>query len=614
MDPITTAASVAGAKAIELLLTDIYGRFKSFFGNGRDDWRASERCKAFRQQIDSLRQVKTLFELDRPVDLLKFYCPLHVLHGGADRNRGRREASTLDAVSSSGHVLIRGIAGQGKSMLLRKLCVHELESAERLPVFVELRRIQQDESLLTHIGWFLRSLDLQVTEESFVALWRDGKVVCFLDGLDEVPDVWRPRVVNEVERYASLGQQSRMVVASRRDAGLDGSHLFTNVDLDFLVSPEETELIRQLLFATPELADGLVDHLSGVSSSVQPLLSTPLLVTLLVIAYRAYQSVPATLAGFYDGILGTLLQRHDGLKSGFRRVRRCSLSDGEFRSGFDALCFEAHKIQKGLLTDRELEDLGRRALERCSLTCGAREFVDDIVNVTCLIVREGPSFRFIHRSVEEFYAASYIRTRSEAAGRRFYERVGAGMASDWWINVVRFLSEIDAYRYRKFFVLPRCLAWLDIEEHSLDTEPSETCGELALRVFGPIHYVFDEQWQVGFRSVGPFLDPIPELAEGEWAHTFLDIRPQTDPAVAARLRSELGEGYCAAAGRGASRLVSVTVGELLKLGAFVSELEDAADGLRFAVRQSAREAREYVEREEACDLSCGDVPSASESD
>jgi hypothetical protein len=50
-------------------------------------------------------------------------------------------------------------------------------------------------------------------------------------------------------------------------------------------------------------------------------------------------------------------------------------------------------------------------------------FRHDIVHVTCLMQEEGYDIHFLHKSVLEFFAASFITSRTETQAKRFYEQL-----------------------------------------------------------------------------------------------------------------------------------------------------------------------------------------------
>jgi hypothetical protein len=70
-----------------------------------------------------------------------------------------------------------------------------------------------------------------------------------------------------------------------------------------------------------------------------------------------------------------------------------------------------------------------------------------------LLLEEGVGeMTFLHKSIAEYFAASFIRRLHENAAQKFYEKA----RGDWdrWRAILSFLSKIDKYRYYTFFLIP----------------------------------------------------------------------------------------------------------------------------------------------------------------
>ena len=62
------------------------------------------------------------------------------------------------------------------------------------------------------------------------------------------------------------------------------------------------------------------------------------------------------------------------------------------------------------------------SLKDCGIKVSPGLFLDDIVNMTCLILKEGDEYCFIHKTVQEYYAASFIRRKPEKPwAQKFYK-------------------------------------------------------------------------------------------------------------------------------------------------------------------------------------------------
>ncbi len=417
------------------------------------------------KELQNIRFIKTLWQVDRSVDIDDFYCDSHLI---APTKNGKKEKRRLvKGISDfkSKNIVIKGIAGQGKSIFLRYLCIREFESGNKIPIFIELRRIQQGETLLNHISRFFETLDLSIDHDLFKIIAKSGNFIFFLDAFDEIDSNINQKILNEIEQLASTSPNCRMIITTRPNSSIVMSPLFNVWTLDDLRGSEYKNVIIKLA-DSPENAESTIQKIEAHKSSVSELLCTPLLVTLLLISYKSYQKIPEQLSDFYESIFYVLLQRHDGTKPGFVRHRRCSLNDNQYREVFNALCYETKKTRKSSFNNELIYRLVNDSMVISNIEEDAENYLKDIVGVTCLILFEGDEYRFIHRSVQEYYAAMFIKNRPENAVIKFYN--ACLIERNWrdWESEITFLSEIDKFKYSKFFLIPLCRKWLVVDSDS----------------------------------------------------------------------------------------------------------------------------------------------------
>ncbi|MXC43639.1 NACHT domain-containing protein, partial [Escherichia coli] len=80
-----------------------------------------------------------------------------------------------------GIVNIVGIAGQGKSTILRKLFSEEIKKSERMPFFIELRRVK-NANIIAYLADILNTFGVGCSEDSLKILLQSQRVVLMLDG------------------------------------------------------------------------------------------------------------------------------------------------------------------------------------------------------------------------------------------------------------------------------------------------------------------------------------------------------------------------------------------------------------------------------------------------
>ena len=471
-------------KALSNVIDDLYTYLKSQVSIRIKKIDIQRKLSALCDYINNVRLVKTLWQIDKAVDVESFYCDSHVVLRTKDEKPYRKKIDFVADLDSKDNFVIQGIAGQGKSILLRHLFINEATLSNHIPIFIEFRRIQQNETLLTHIFRFLQILDLPADHTLFQILLKSGKFVFFLDGFDEIPNGQMPSILNELEYLTSISRNCQFIVTSRLNSPIAMSPLFNVVSLDDLRGNEYKKVIRRLS-NTKKYSDAIIAKIKAHEPGVSQLLCTPLLVTLLLVSYKSYQTIPTHLSDFYESIFINLLQRHDGTKPAFTRPRRCSLNDNQYRQVFDAFCFESKKLNTKIFDHQQIYSLVKKAMSLLDIDEDADAYIKDIKNITCLLLEESGQYRFMHGTVQEYYSASFIKSLPEPSALKFYQG-RLDLRRIWiWLQELEFLSDIDPYRYTKYFLLPACSKAMGYE-HDVDPtflHPAEISLERTKNIF-----------------------------------------------------------------------------------------------------------------------------------
>jgi len=453
---VTTAfTAVAGKEALKKVVASVLAGLGDKGTKVLKHLRNEKEIGRLYNQLAKIRLVKTLGQLEKAVDLQQFYCDSHVYLNSDSAKRNSRQRKKIARISDfpdKANILVEGIAGQGKSIFLRYLCGQEIYRGEYIPVFAELRRIQEGQSFVDFLIKTLKTFHIDVDSEMLGELANSGKLLILLDAFDEVLEEEKSRVLMEIEDFAGEYEGARLIVTSRPGIGISSSPKFEVVRLSDLEGEEYIAVIN-MISEDSEKSEELIKKIKSNKGGIRDLLLTPLLVTLLVIQYKSFRELPEQLSDFYDSLFQTLLKRHDGVKPGYARKRKCKINDIQYRQVFEVFCLlsknQTYRAFKHVDAYRiAVDSLGERKLK-----CDGDAFLSDIVSVTCLLVKDGEEYRFIHKSVQEYYSASCIKNMPDILIKSAY----ANLISDgiWKFHQeLMFLEEIDPYRYRKFGLLP----------------------------------------------------------------------------------------------------------------------------------------------------------------
>jgi len=455
MSTIVAAGGVlAIKKLIDEIAKDLYLNFKNERKIKIERISALQNITSLHSKIEEVSKVKTIWQTDKSVQLSTFYCDTHI-----KKNGDRIIVNKVSDLNVEGNVLIEGIAGQGKSIFLRNLCINELESGVVIPVFIELRRLTSEQQLLPMIHLKLKDMGFDIDDEIFTFLCNTNRMLFLLDGFDEVPDKMHMLLINEIDAIINKYKGIKLIISSRPDSGLEFLPFFSVVKVDYIKDDEYKNIIIKLS-EDPEFAKSLIGRVEAHKSEIKDLLCTPLMITLLVLTYKAYQKVPDQLSDFFESMFHLMLQRHDGTKPGYSRERRCELNDMEYQRVFEALCFIT-KEEGQSFKNNSLNEYTARAISIAKVKADPQKYIQDVNKITCLLVYEGKEYRFLHKSIQEYFASSFIKYKPDSVAIKFYTK----MTSDGykWHQEMLYLEEIDSFRFYKYLILPLCRYFLMID-------------------------------------------------------------------------------------------------------------------------------------------------------
>jgi hypothetical protein len=429
------------------------------------------KIRSISRKLARLELVKTINSPDKPSKISSFYItPLF-----DDTESKIFEAKTVDDFGNGEHPLIEGIAGQGKSIFMRQLCIEELKLGRRLPILIELRKITNSKGLRDFAIEYLRAVGFIRCEEIWQYLLESGFAVLLLDGYDEVQEEFRMQLIHDINMLSVSFDQLRIIISSRPEASIKGVSCLRTVKMRRLDMMKRSAIIKKI--CDRNTASRLIDKMS-VNSNLNEIVDTPLFATLLCIVYRAEHRLPETVHEFYDLVFQTLLYRHDQQKEGYERPRKSGLGNHQFSAVFEHFCIRTSLDQRLRLSQEKATEIIAIALakEGCD-TSLADKYFNDLTKITCLLVKDGTEYQFLHKSIQEYFSARYIKRLPEERAREFYQRIIDSPSRIMQLNqTIHFLYEIDAYRSCKYFVLPSLSLAFPSESGSLIEFPKPNCS------------------------------------------------------------------------------------------------------------------------------------------
>ncbi|EXH49072.1 NACHT domain-containing protein [Acinetobacter baumannii] len=403
--------------------------------------------------IEKLMWVKTLFSgAEKPVNLFDFFqAPkLAYLEEKIFTIDNLQEISSFTDINNK-NLIFRGTVGQGKSILMRFLAIKDIVTTQRIPIFIELKNISKNKSIIDLIKEYL-AIWIGDSEEIFNLVMQSGKISIFLDAFDELD----PDLIQSTYKYINdLCQNFRkltVIVSSRPDTLIINSQYFNVIDLQPYESEEQIGLIEKLV-EDEDNKNFLIESINNSTHEVQEVLVTPLMVVLFIKQYTVGFSVPNHVVDFYKNIFDVVTFTHDRSKGIEKRQSFSSLNQIQLESVFERFCFETFLAKTTVLSKDHFIALLRKSLEKNNINNfeDYNQLINDFTKFACLILLDGTNYTFIHKSIQEFYVAKYISNLNESTAKRVIEI----KFYNEYINhsYLEFLRILRPYYFNKYYLL-----------------------------------------------------------------------------------------------------------------------------------------------------------------
>jgi hypothetical protein len=402
--------------------------------------------------ISRATYVKTIVSKDRAVKLREIYVNLMLTQDdGANFSDDELDPTKTEAP----RFIVSGTGGAGKTILMKHLLIRCTENFNgMIPLFVELRNLDFSKSRkLAEI--ILEGINADVAPESsklFEAALEEGLFHIFLDGFDEINPDHVAGATKMISAFSKRYQKCSIILSTRPGTGI---HSLVNFEV-FHVSPlskeQAIDLIKKTKFdeiSKAKFQDALE---SGLYDKHNTMMSIPILVVMMLLTFRTYGEIPNRMTVFYNQAFDTLYSIHDAEgKESYKRVHSSQLPPDIFRRVLNAFCYSSLCKYEIEFSRESLQFYIQKAIKITQVDCKVEDFIADLIKNVCVLQPDGMSFLFVHRSFQEFFAASFVSRYSGKQVFKAYDQLVtvAGPA------VIEMLIEIDRAKFERQWVLPK---------------------------------------------------------------------------------------------------------------------------------------------------------------
>lgn len=418
---LDTAATAGLKKASEGLGDILIDGSMKFVGKQYEQYKVRTGA-TFKKYLDNaykrLNQMKTLatgLDIVPIVGLNSIYVNMAVRYmNNRDKTSKDIEVITAeDLLDINNNVLIVGTGGAGKTMMLKYLFLNTRNRGSYIPVFLELRKLSGQKpgsvSILQLIYDCMKAYDVDLPLEYLEYSLQQNKYLFLMDGLDEVDDTIHMETAYEIQRFCAKYPKNACIVTSRETKGyfniLETFAWVRSLPLDI----EKALCLVKKLGGDEEKNKAFCEELKkDLFLKHDTFAENPLLLTMMFLVYMRNGSIPDHLVDFYSKCFEVLYSVHDSHHKGnYKRHFKCKdLTEQEFRRIFASFCFSSYLKSKYEFSEDEIiAYLNPCIAKGTDKRVKPEDYLNDLQDAVCLIVKEGEVYRFVHRSFQTFFAA-----------------------------------------------------------------------------------------------------------------------------------------------------------------------------------------------------------------
>ncbi len=373
---------------------------------------------------EKIRKVKTLIYNKEPRDLYSIYECINV------RNNGN-EISTqkVNNLLELGHkIIITGLAGIGKTTMLKHLFLNTIHETGYIPIFVELRGSNTEEvsdiDILEIIYKSLENCGFTLEYEYFEYSMSIGKYIIFYDGFDEVKTEIGYSLGKNIKDISTKYPDNYYIITSRPLEQFIGWNDFLELEGMSLNKKQAINLVSKLEYdkvVKEKFIKALEEE--GLFEKYSSFASNPLLLNIMLMTFDERATIPDKLNDFYEQAFATLFNVHDGSKDCFRRNIKTSLGCEDFKQIFAYFCFKSFFNSDFRFTESSVRTYITQSKQKIDPLAiwTTDDYLDDLIHAVCMLVKDGLYYTFSHRSFQEYFAALYTTKLLDDVQRRLIQ-------------------------------------------------------------------------------------------------------------------------------------------------------------------------------------------------
>ena len=208
-----------------------------------------------------------------------------------------------DLFNNRKYITIIGMAGCGKSMLMKHIFLSTVNQFLNIPIVIELRNLNDfNGSITDYITKILTKNKLSKNERITERILNEGIFIFLLDGYDEIYSEKKDKITNDIEEFVDTYNKNTFVITSRPGANAESLQRFDNFYIQPLSYKQINEFIN-LQFKFHDNKESIGKIISVIEKpenrDYKDYLSNPLLLSMFIFTFNTYPELPKSKNKFY---------------------------------------------------------------------------------------------------------------------------------------------------------------------------------------------------------------------------------------------------------------------------------------------------------------------------
>ena len=323
---------------------------------------------------------------------------------------------TIDKLcNDNNYILLKGAPGIGKTMMMHHLIVDACDKyavSKKIPLYIPLGAYQDPkEEMINFLFRYFRAVSKNMNNSmsDLIRLFEDGKIILFLDGLDEVPQDCQISFAEKLDVFIQEYDKNIFIISSRGEGNITFLNGFATYTLSPFTSQQAESLIDKI--APEEIKEELKKSLENdYFSTYDAFTKTPLFLTLMIKNYAEFKDIPKTQHTYFDRLYKLLYRGFDKAKGKNKRQLLTGLNEKEFESYFAEFCESSYALDKSVFKEYEFDHIfDQLPIHKTNPDKVAdSDFREDLIENLGLMVYENGCISFWHKSFQEYFCALYF--------------------------------------------------------------------------------------------------------------------------------------------------------------------------------------------------------------